>query len=337
MINGINKLEEKYLKSFKIQTQYLTDIYNTYLKETDLEWWKFNEDSKELTVSIINRLKAYYNHGNDIKDLLDKNKLAPASDFFVEQVAFFVKLYLAKVNPGLIVCSERTVSLDRGYIIPDISIWNDKDELVSIIECKTQLGFNRKNWYDDFITREKKLPNTKCFYIVMTNNNWDGLADKLGEDYQQSKTRQFFCLLKDKWPHEEGAIDSIDDTIEGLLLSLKKLKKCKERDDRLIGLYKCFATEKEKIKKQALKLTTHYKGTEYKLKLDRWGRIRFKDQWYATPNLLYNKGVKLFSNPDLKGSSGKNSLSQFYYKGERLNDQMESWEGLKSKIEDKEK
>ena len=67
------------------------------------------------------------------------------------------------------------------------------------------------------------------------------------------------------------------------------------------------------------------------------GRIKFKDKWYATPNLLYNKGVKLFANPDLKGSSGKNSLSQFYYKGERLTDNMKTWEDLKSKIQDKER
>tara|TARA_B110000879_G_C11061553_1_gene466917 strand:+ start:112 stop:1122 length:1011 start_codon:yes stop_codon:yes gene_type:complete len=332
MKNEIDKLEEKYINSFKIQTKYLKDSYDTYLNETDLEWWKFNEDSKELTVSIINRLKAYYNHGNDIKDLLDKNKLAPASDFFVEQVAFFVKLYLSKVNPGLVVCSERTVSLDKGYIIPDISIWNDKDELVSIIECKTQLGFNRKNWYDDFISREKKIPNTKCFYMVMTNNNWDGLADKVGEDYK--KTKQFFCLLKDnKWPNEEGAIESIDDTIEGLLLSLKKLKKCKERDDRLVEMYKCFATEKEKREKKYLKLKTYYLGKKYKVQIDRWGRIKFQDEWYSTPNLLYNKGVKLFANPDLKGTSGKNSLSQFYYKEVKLNDDIDTWEDLKSKID----
>ena len=331
MNKRIDKLEENYINSFKNQTESYNNLYKAYEDESD-EWWKFNKDSKDITISIINRLKSYYNHGDGIKSLLDKNKLAPASDFFVEQILFFVKLYLSKVNPGLVVCSERTYSLDKGYIIPDISIWNNENELVAIIECKTQLGFNRKNWYKDFIEREKKIPNTKCYYMVMTNNNWSGFTkDTVGSDYKKNK--KFYCLLKDKkWPNENDSVKSIDDTIEKLLLELKKLKKCKKRDDRLVELYKYFTTEKERRVKKDLILKTKYSGVEFKVRIDKWGRINFKNKWYPTPNLLYNKGVKLFINPNLKGSSGKNSLSQFYYKGVKLNDDVHTWPELKKEM-----
>jgi len=251
MKNEIDKLEEKYINSFKIQTKYLKDSYDTYLNETDLEWWKFNKNSKDITISIINRLKAYYNHGDGIKSLLDKNKLAPASDFFVEQILFFVKLYLNKVNPGLVVCSERGYKINNGVknktFFPDISIWNNHDELVAIIECKTQLGRNRKDWADEFKERRdifaKKNQNIKWFYCVMTGDNWKGFGFEetfKDTDYNNiEKNVSYYCLLDEEThPREYESHIQIDNRIEDLFLELKKLKKCKERDDRLIELYK---------------------------------------------------------------------------------------------------
>ena len=47
MKNDIDKLEGKYINSFKIQNKYLKESFDAYLNETDLEWWKFNKDSKE--------------------------------------------------------------------------------------------------------------------------------------------------------------------------------------------------------------------------------------------------------------------------------------------------
>ena len=340
----MDKFECRYIDSFKKQTKYLKESYDTYLNETDLEWWKFDKNSMQITISIINRLKAYYTHGDGIKSLLDKNKLTPASDFFVEQILFFVKLYLNKVNPCLIVCSERGYQINNGVInktfFPDISIWNNDDELVSIIECKTQLGRNRKDWADKFKERRdifaKKNQNIKWFYCVMTGQNWKGhgFKETLGEDYNKLDNNvSYYCLLDEEThPREYESHAQIDNRIEDLLLELNKLKKSKGRDDRLVELYKFFTTDKEKREKKDIKLKTTYKGKEFIVRIDKWGRIKFKGDWYATPNLLYNKGVKLFVNPKLKGSSGKNSLSQFSYKGVRLNDDESTWRELKSKM-----
>ena len=57
MINDMDKFECRYIDSFKKQTKYLKESYDTYLNETDLEWWKFDKNSKQITISIINRLK----------------------------------------------------------------------------------------------------------------------------------------------------------------------------------------------------------------------------------------------------------------------------------------
>ena len=238
MINDIDKLEEDYINSFKLQNKYLKESFDTYLNATDLEWWKFNKDSKQITISIINRLKAYYNHGEGIKSLLDKNKLTPASDFFVEQILFFVKIYLNKVNPGLIVCSERGCKINNGTrnttYFPDISVWNNEDELVAIIECKTQLGRNRKDWADQFKKRRdifaKNYQNIKWFYCVMTGQNWNGYGFKetLGEDYNKlNKNVSYYCLLDVKThPSKYKSHLEIDNRIEDLLLELNELKKC---------------------------------------------------------------------------------------------------------------
>ena len=52
--------------------------------------------------------------------------------------------------------SEKQIKPKLGAIRPDVLIWKG-DEVVAIIECKTQLGWNRHKWESDFNEREKKL------------------------------------------------------------------------------------------------------------------------------------------------------------------------------------
>lgn len=73
-------------------------------------------------------------------------KLAPvAADFFVETILFYLKLILDKYKKNYEVFSERQIKHHQSYIKPDISIW-DNDKVIAIIECKTNLGWNRKGW-----------------------------------------------------------------------------------------------------------------------------------------------------------------------------------------------
>jgi len=45
----------------------------------------------------------------------------------------------------------------KGNIRPDISVWKN-NKVVAIVECKTQLGWNRDKWEEDF---KKRVPKRK--------------------------------------------------------------------------------------------------------------------------------------------------------------------------------
>ena len=89
-------------------------------------------------------------------------------------------MYLKSKGGNLEAHSERQIKRTKNSIRPDISVWR-QDEVVAIIECKTQLGWNREGWEQDFILREQKLkcdfPNAKSYLLAMTENNWGGFKN----------------------------------------------------------------------------------------------------------------------------------------------------------------
>jgi hypothetical protein len=129
-----------------------------------------------------------------------------------------LKTYFKKQGDILQAHSERQVKQTRNSIRPDISVWKG-DEVVAIIECKTQLGWSRNNWEHEFLERDKKLksdyPNAKSFLLVMTGLNWSGFGNnsKLDDSY--------FCLLNDIWPSAYSDKNQIFTPIEGLVKQLK--------------------------------------------------------------------------------------------------------------------
>jgi len=56
--------------------------------------YQFNLEKTDISEAILERLKTYYLTQGKIKTFLDKRYLTAASDFFVESVLFFLKLYL---------------------------------------------------------------------------------------------------------------------------------------------------------------------------------------------------------------------------------------------------
>jgi hypothetical protein len=159
---------------------------------------KVDLNATDITHAVLLRLKSFLLCQEKIKSELGKVYAAPAADFFVESVCFFLKVVLGKLEPSLTVASERNIVRRQGSMRPDISIWRG-DKVVAAIECKTQLGWNRGGWLHDFEGREKRLAtefhDAKLFLLVMTGSNWPGF----GDDKRVSK--QFFVLLKDIWPN----------------------------------------------------------------------------------------------------------------------------------------
>ena len=205
------EFEKKYWESLDSLHKQLISLYEEIKSNAPISLEK-----REITKAILLRMKAYYDTQNKIKEFLNKRYLSAASDFFVETIVFYLKIIFDIMGVGLEVHSERQIRPKRGTIRPDISIWKN-DEVVAIIKCKTQLGWNRDKWEQDFKKRESKLkddfPNAKAFLIVMTSENWSGFPDddkKVGEQY---------FTLSSTWPiniSEYGIDNVIVNPIEDL-------------------------------------------------------------------------------------------------------------------------
>jgi hypothetical protein len=175
------------------------------------------------THAIANRLRAFYTMQSKMKYFLGKKVAQAGSDFFVETVLFFLKLFNDVEGLNLEIASERTIQRKRNAMRPDISIWCGS-ELLAVIECKTQLGWSRHNWKFDFENREQKLkevfPEAKMFLVVMSSCNWSGFGDDL------KVGKQLFCLLN-VWPtalSTPPAPDMLLTPIESLLKQLVELR-----------------------------------------------------------------------------------------------------------------
>jgi hypothetical protein len=173
----------------------------------------------ELTEAVLLRLKSFLTTQDAIKAGLNKVYAAPAADFLVETVAFYLQVALDGLAGNLQVASERNAIKRSGSLRPDISIWRG-DKLLAAVECKTQLGWNRDGWLKDFEDRESRLseecPNAKLFLLVMTASNWPGF----GNDTRVGK--QFFVLLEDTWPRDIAEYSSkyVVHRIEQLIVEL---------------------------------------------------------------------------------------------------------------------
>lgn len=178
------EFEKKYWESLDNQQKQLLSLYEEIKSNASISL-----EERDITKAILLRMKAYYDAQGKIKKFLNKRYLSPASDFFVETIVFYLKVIFDIEDISLEVHSERQIRQKRGTIRPDISVWKN-NKVVAIVECKTQLGWNRDKWEEDFEKRESKLkkefPNAKAFLVVMTSKNWPGFPDdnkKVGEQY----------------------------------------------------------------------------------------------------------------------------------------------------------
>jgi len=181
------ELEKKYCRTLKKQYSQLTKLYSKAIDDCS-----FSLKKRDISKAIILRMKTYYETHNHIRKFLSRRNIAPVPDFLVEAVAFYLKLFLEKRGKKLEVHSEKKLKRVIGSMKPDISIWKG-DKVTAIIECKTNLGFNRKGWEEDFRNRERRLkklfPKAKAFLLVLTSVNWSGF-----DDSDKRVGKQFFCL-----------------------------------------------------------------------------------------------------------------------------------------------
>ncbi len=71
---------------------------------------KVDWNGTDLTRAVLARMTSYYTAQRRIKKLLDKHYGAAAADFFVETVAFYLKVAIDLEKLGLRVASEEVVN-----------------------------------------------------------------------------------------------------------------------------------------------------------------------------------------------------------------------------------
>jgi hypothetical protein len=212
------KYEKIYRDKLNCQYEGLIEIYKKIKNGKGLSLKK-----NDITKAILYRMRSYYITQNKIKDFLNKRYVAAAADFFVESVMFYLKLVLDMKKVNFEVCSERQIAQKKKAIRPDISLWLG-DKVVAMIECKTQLGWNRNRWEESFEERDKELkrhfPNAKSYLLVMTSENWGGFSN-------HKRAGQKYFVLSSAWP-PSMLNDDFDSTIlnpiEDLFKQITKIK-----------------------------------------------------------------------------------------------------------------
>jgi len=198
-------LEIKHLKETRRSFDSLKIFYNNANKIKDI-----NFQGNEISKAILVRMYSWYTLQNDIKNFLNRRYITAGSDFFVETILLYLKIIFGIKNVGLEIHSERQIKKKRGVVRPDISIWKG-EEVKAIIECKTQLGWNRYGWKESFEERERKLksefPSAEAFLVVMSSENWPGF----GEDENVGK--KFFALYN-MWPTDVDLRENLDNYIK---------------------------------------------------------------------------------------------------------------------------
>jgi hypothetical protein len=210
-----SKIQDKYTDALNNLGADLESSYNSMRQQCVFD------KGFDYSQAIVARLGAFYSMQSEVKGFLCKSVAQSGSDFFVETIIFFLQLFNDVEGLGLEIKSEQTIQRKRNAMRPDITIWRG-EELLAVIECKTQLGWHRHDWGCHFAQREERMkelfPNSQIFLVVMTGLNWPGF----GSDERVGK--QLFCLLKDVWPQRVKE-NFLDTRIEELFEQIRLLSK----------------------------------------------------------------------------------------------------------------
>lgn len=152
--------------------------------------------------------------------LFGRKKQPPLADDFTGAVAFCLEQFLAaRGHPGRVRCEE-TTHKKRGATRPDVSVLSGKEALVATVECKTNLGWNRKGWKEQCEARNAALlalfPGCTSYMCVLTQKNWNS------DEFLNSpfSGKRWFCLSKVGVGKIANPADAILHPIESMFLDI---------------------------------------------------------------------------------------------------------------------
>lgn len=213
-------MEEAYCERLRYSPEGLNSHYNKVVEAINSGY-----RNNEITKAVLTRMREFYKAEDKEKEFLHYNVKQPAAYFFEKTVLYYTKAYMEAMHGRYEVAGQEKIKIKNGKdLVPDIIVKDKDKNIVSAIECKTQLGYDRYTWEKNFRKRENSLrsvsPNAKMFLLVLTKKNWDREFDKFQESEQYGK--KYFCLTN-LWPSclsDPVKDDQILTPVEDLLKNL---------------------------------------------------------------------------------------------------------------------
>lgn len=181
-------------------------------------------ESKSASSFVLGWMRDHFRFQKQFDALINRNVMQPSADQFTAVVALALGQYLAVHGFAGAVKSEVAVAPRRGMPRPDISVWRADATLAAVIECKTNLGYNRDGWQRQYDERTKQFLTCSngclSYLLVLTRQNW--LASWSLFEASELRHVKWFCLTG-AWPSDVGepVTDFVLDPIEPMFASIK--------------------------------------------------------------------------------------------------------------------
>ena len=193
-------LHERLLESHRKRGAQPTPEILAYARAVDL-FAAGCSDADSVQHSLCEYLDAVALRGRAVSDAVGRTREPPLADVFTEGVALMMDGIVRApefAHHRLKVASEKGVSIP-GYktLKPDVSVWSGA-KLLSVVECKTNLGYARNGWQGPFEERASAftrvgVPADAVLMVVATETNWEGFPSPSSDP---RTGRQWITLAK---------------------------------------------------------------------------------------------------------------------------------------------
>lgn len=193
-------LEERLRESHRKRGSQPTPEILAYARAVDL-FAVGRSDADSVQRSLCEYLDAVALRGRAVSDAVGRTREPPLADVLTEGVALLVD---GVVRAPELASHRLTVASEKGVPIPghktlkpDVSVWLG-EKLLSVVECKTNLGYSRNGWLGPYEQRTAAfarvgVPEEAVLLVVATETNWEGFPSAWSDP---RAGRQWITLAK---------------------------------------------------------------------------------------------------------------------------------------------
>jgi len=187
--------------NIQLLNQHFAATYDAWVRIADV----FKEDiaglkddafltERPATKFILTWMRSLGEFQTKFGKLFGRIKRPPKADEFTSALAICLEQFLAARGIAGRVGCEETTHRAKGAKRPDVSVYAHSGQLLATVECKTDLGWKRKEWKAQIEKRTEQMlaacPGSDSFLCVLTRKNWDY------SEFERSPLcgKQWFCL-----------------------------------------------------------------------------------------------------------------------------------------------